>query len=78
MPTQGGMIHTVGPASQTVTVQSEGMLQTVSKLLSASNTSTPTVVSMTTGVTPATSIATGQQTVARSNPGVDSPGETRQ
>ena len=76
MPTQGGMIHTVGPTGQTVTVQSEAMLQTVSKLLSASSTPTPAVIPMTTGASPTTSIATGQQIVTGSNPNVDSSGET--
>ena len=64
MPTQGTMIHAVGPGGQTLTVQSEAMLQTVSKMLSASASGTPTTVTVTTGTSPATSIATGQQILA--------------
>ena len=61
MPTQGAMLHAVGPAGQTITVQSEAMLQTVSKILSGSAPGTPTSVTMPTGASPTTTIATGQQ-----------------
>ena len=61
MPTQGTMIHTVGPGGQTLTVQSEAMLQTVGKMLSVTGQATPTAVSLTTGASPTTSAAAGQQ-----------------
>ena len=61
MPTQGAMLHAVGPAGQTITVPSEAMLQTVNKILSGSAPSTPTNVTMPTGASPTTTTATGQQ-----------------
>ena len=61
MPSQGAMIHAVGPGGQTITVQSEAVLQNINKILSASGSSTPTTITMTTGASPTTTIATGQQ-----------------